>query len=129
MSQTPQGPLPWPLYPDGTPLPAGPNGQPDFSVLSVNQQRTQAPEPASVQEPLPWPLFPDGCPLPMKADGQPDFTATHIPHAPTKEGKYKVTRTSSIGKMKRLVRQGWEVVSVEKYMLSGRHEWTLRSPK
>ena len=25
--------LPWPTYPDGRPLPAGANGQPDFSVL------------------------------------------------------------------------------------------------
>lgn len=28
----PQQLLPWPLYPDGTPYPAGPDGQPDFSA-------------------------------------------------------------------------------------------------
>lgn len=26
--------LPWPTYPDGRPLPIGPDGQPDFSVLN-----------------------------------------------------------------------------------------------
>lgn len=30
--QRPQGLLPWPLHPDGTPLPVGPDGQPVFSA-------------------------------------------------------------------------------------------------
>ena len=32
--QQPQQLLPWPTFPDGRPLPAGPDGQPDFSALN-----------------------------------------------------------------------------------------------
>src|SRR5699024_5749628 len=38
--------LPWPTFADGTPLPAGPDGQPDFSVL---HQPPQAPAPGQEQ--------------------------------------------------------------------------------
>ena len=57
---TPQGahpPLAWPRLSNGTPVPAGPTGAPDFAAVPGAS--------------LAWPTFLDGTPVPARADGTP----------------------------------------------------------